>query len=297
VDGNDILLIVNPIAGKGQSKTALFGVVSELCAGERAVTVRMTDAAGSAKKLAEKYGADYGTIACVGGDGTLSEVIAGVMLLPREKRPRIGYIPLGTTNDMASTFGISRVPEEAARTVLTGTPKSVDVGSLNGEYFGYVAAFGAFTEVSYATPQDMKKAFGHLAYVLEGAASVPNIKPYRVHIEHDGGETEGEFLYGGVTNSLSLGGLMKLAPDAVNLSDGAFELLLVRAPKTPIDLNKAVLGVLTQNYDGDEVMLLHTKKARFFFDRPAAWTRDGEAGGEFSEAEIENLCRAVDIIV
>ncbi|MBR5382111.1 MAG: YegS/Rv2252/BmrU family lipid kinase, partial [Oscillospiraceae bacterium] len=241
MDGNELLLIVNPVAGKGQSKSALFGVLSELCAGGRAVTVRMTDAAGSARRLTAACGADYGTVACVGGDGTLSEIIAGVLELPRERRPHIGYIPMGTTNDMASTFAISRVPEEAARKVLTGRPRSVDVGRLNGKSFGYVAAFGAFTEVSYATPQDMKKTFGHLAYVLEGAASVPSIKPYHVRIEHDGGETEGDFLYGGVTNSLSLGGLVKLAPDAVDLSDGEFELLLVRAPKTPIDLNKALL--------------------------------------------------------
>ena len=297
MDKEKILLIVNPVAGTGQSRTALFGILSELCAGDRPVMVMMTAGAGDASRLAREYGGEYKTLACVGGDGTLSEILSGVMALPEAERPDIGYIPMGTANDMASTFQLSNVPETAAKTVVEGTAKSVDLGRLGDKYFGYVAAFGAFTEVSYSTPQDLKNTLGHLAYVIEGAISVPQIKPIKVKIEHDGGVIEGEYIYGGISNSLSLGGLMKLSPEDVDLSDGLLELLLVKAPKSAAELQKAVFGILTQNYDGDEVVLLHTKKAGFTFSEPVAWTRDGEAGGEYREVTAENIHQAVKIIM
>ena len=292
-----ILLIVNPVAGTGQSRTALFGILSELCADNRPVTVMMTAGAGDATSLAEEFGGEYKTLACVGGDGTLSEILSGVMALTQDKRPDIGYIPMGTANDMAATFQLSGDPETAAKTVVKGEATSVDIGRLEDKYFGYVAAFGAFTEVSYSTPQDLKNTFGHLAYVFEGAKSVPQIKPIKVKIEHDGGVIEGEYIYGGVTNSLSLGGLMKLNPEDVDLSDGLLELLLVKATKSAAAMQKAVFGILTQNYNGDEVVLLHTKKAHFTFSEPVAWTRDGEAGGEYMEVTAENIHRAVKIIM
>ena len=297
MDKEKILLIVNPVAGTGQSRTALFGILSELCAGDRPVMVMMTAGAGDASRIAREYGGEYKTLACVGGDGTLSEILSGVMALPEAERPDIGYIPMGTANDMASTFQLSNVPETAAKTVVEGTAKSVDLGRLGDKFFGYVAAFGAFTEVSYSTPQDLKNTLGHLAYVIEGAISVPQIKPIKVKIEHDGGVIEGEYIYGGISNSLSLGGLMKLSPEDVDLSDGLLELLLVKAPKSAAELQKAVFGILTQNYDGDEVVLLHTQKASFTFSEPVAWTRDGEAGGEYREVTAENIRQAVRIIM
>ncbi len=297
MDDSSILLIVNPVAGKGQTGASLFSVMSVLCSEGRAVTTYMTDGRGKAFSLARAHGGDFGTLVCVGGDGTLSEVIGGLMHIPEGKRPNIGYIPMGTANDMAATLKLSKSPSAAARCVVTGKPRTIDVGRLGDKYFGYVAAFGAFTEVSYSTPQDTKRALGHLAYILEGMASLPRIKYYRAKVEYDGGVLEGDFVFGAVTNSTSVAGLVKLDPSDVGLSDGLFEVILVKNPTRLGDLSSIFNGVLTSNFDNDNVLFLHTKKIRFTFDHPVAWTRDGESGGAFTVADAENLSRAIRVII
>jgi diacylglycerol kinase (ATP) len=297
VEENSILLIVNPVAGKGQTSFSLFRIMSELCSEGRAVTTYMTDGPGKAFSLAREHGPDFGTLVCVGGDGTLSEIIGGLMQIPQEKRPYIGYIPMGTANDMAATLKLSKTPSEAARCILEGKPRDLDVGRLCDKYFGYVAAFGAFTEVSYTTPQDTKRAFGHFAYLLEGMASLTRIKYYHSKIEYDNGVLEGDYVFGAVTNSTSIAGLVRLDPSDVGLSDGLFEVILVKNPRRLGDLSRIFNGVLTNNYDNENVIFLHTKNIRFTFDNPVAWTCDGESGGSFTVADAENLNRAVKIIV
>ncbi len=294
---NSVLLIANPVSGKGMVKTHIFDVLEELDKGGLSACVHLTRGRGDATRIAREYGAMYDTVVVMGGDGTLSEVAAGLITLPKEQRPQIGYIPLGTTNDVARTFGLPKTPREGARNVVEGTAVDWDLGKFHEEYFSYIAAFGAFTETSYSTAQSLKKLLGHAAYVVDGIASVPKIQAYHCVVEHDGGTVEGDFLYGGVSNSLSVGGIVKLDPDAVAMGDGLFECILIRKPEKLADLGNIVTSVLNQDYTKREVVFFHTKKVRFNFDKPVAFTRDGESGGSFTTVAAENFHAAMRLIV
>ena len=293
-----MMLLVNPAAGRTTSKSALGAVVETFCLGGWHPTVYFTTAPRTASELTRRYAPAFDRLVCLGGDGTLSDVISGLMQLPPEVRPPLGYIPMGTANDVASTLDLPRGrPLEAALDVLNGQQMPYDVGRMNGsDYFTYVAAFGAFTEVSYSTDQEMKNALGRAAYLLDGLTRLPKLKSYPVRIEYDGGVIEEELLFGAVSNSTSVAGMIKLDKRVVALSDGKFELLLVRPPKTLADLNGIVNGLIYQDYTGSAMSIFQTSHARFTFAEPVPWTRDGENGGEHREVQIENLKRAVDLI-
>lgn len=292
------MLLVNPAAGRTTSKTVLGTVVETFCLSGWHPTVYFTTGPKAASELTRRYAPAFDRMVCLGGDGTLSDVISGLMQLPPEARPPLGYIPMGTANDVASTLDIPRGrPLEAALEVLNGQQMPYDVGRMNGEeYFTYVAAFGAFTEVSYSTDQEMKNALGRAAYLLDGLTRLPKLKSYHVRIEHDSGVIDEELLFGAVSNSTSVAGMIKLDKRVVALSDGKFELLVVRPPKTLADLRDIVNGLIYQDYTGSCMSIFQTSGAKFSFDEPVPWTRDGENGGEHTKVEIENLKRAVDLI-
>lgn len=288
-----LMLIVNPRSGKGAVKDVLFDIIDEFSKADYLVTTFITKAPGAAVQLAAENAKDYDLVVSVGGDGTLSDTISGLVTL--DAPPPVGYIPMGTANDMASTFKLSRNPRTAALRVIYGKPTPFDVGWFEDHYFSYVHAFGAFTKTSFSTPQETKKALGHLAYVLEGMTELKTIAPEHCIIKYDGGTIEGDFLFGAVTNSTSVAGLVKLPDENVHLGDGLFEVLLIRAPKKITDLGDIVAKVLSKQYDSDYVTLLHTKSINFTFDKPVTWTRDGEDGGEYQTATATNLCRAVNL--
>jgi len=291
-----LMLIVNPVSGKGQVRGALLDILTVFAAHGYAADVYLTQGRGDATAFAREQGADYPLVVCTGGDGTLSEVISGLVDL--EKKPRLGYIPMGTANDVASTLHLSHTPAEAAKTAVTGREIPFDVGLLNGAHFSYVAAFGAFADVSYTTPQGSKRALGHLAYILEGIASLPSLHAIHAVVECPGQEpVEGNFIFGAVTNSTSVAGLMKIDPDAVSLGDGEFEVILVRTPKSAAELGNITNAVLTRNFNHKNVLMLHTDRIRFTFDAPIAWTRDGENGGEHRVVEAENLYRRIRMMI
>ena len=292
-----ILLIVNPVSGMNRARTALPSILQVLCTGGKMITVCMTEYAGHAKELAVQLGAGFEVVACTGGDGTLSSVIGGLMEIPASVRPMLGYIPLGTTNDMATALGIQKNPRLAAKRILEGTPTPLDVGKSTSGYFGYVLAFGAFTEVSYQTPQDVKNVFGRLAYFAEGASNLQKVRPRHAVVEYDGGVIEDDFLFGAVSNSTSVAGILKIDPSLAVMDDGVFEVMLIRNPKTAAELNEALASILYQEYDGENVKLLHSKKVRIVSDEGLAWTRDGEDGGVCSCMETEVCRRAVRLLV
>ena len=289
----ELMLIINPRSGKGAVKNALFDIIDEFTSAGYIVTVFDTKAPGQATTLAKEHGKNYDLVVCVGGDGTLSDTISGLVTL--DAPPPVGYIPMGTANDMAATFKLSRNPRTAAQRVINGKPTPFDVGWFEDHYFSYVHAFGAFTKTSFSTPQEKKKILGHLAYVLEGMTELKNIAPEHCVIEYDGNTIEGDYLFGAVTNSTSVAGLVKLPDSNVHLGDGLFEVLLIKAPKNISELGEIVSQVLSKQYHSDYVTLLHTKNIRFTFDRPISWTRDGEDGGEYKTAEAKNLCRAINL--
>lgn len=292
-----MMLLVNPNAGKGGYKSALSEILHTFCNGGWQPTVFFTKAAGEAPELIEQNAAEYNMTVCLGGDGTLSEVCAGMMRLGERKTP-IGYIPLGTANDVARTLGLSPKPVEAAKNILCGKPFRFDIGKFGpDDYFTYVAAFGAFTEVSYETPQEAKHALGHIAYMLEGIRQLPKITDYHAIVEYDGGVLEDDFVFGAVTNSTSVAGLVRLDADSVSLDDGLFEVLLVRKPQDLLDLSNIIASVLSSDFSGENVLFLKSTEVRFLFNEPVAWTRDGEDGGKHRDAYIANCHPGVEIIV
>ncbi len=210
------------------------------------------------------------------------------MSLPDEVRPPLGYIPTGTTNDYARNLSLPREMEDMAALAASGTPRPVDVGRLEGEHFIYVAAFGAFTSVAYDTPQQFKNMFGHLAYVLKGVAEVANLKSYHLRLEHDGGVLEGDYLFGMVSNTISVGGILGLPAEEVVLDDGLLEAVLVEMPRTMMELNNAIFALARHEYsEGSGVIGLHSRHFHISCAEPVPFTLDGEFGGEHQEADID----------
>ncbi len=290
-----LMLVINPAAGRGGYKFNLPDALHTLDRGGYRTTLFFTSARGEATELVRDHGQNYDVVTCIGGDGTLSEAIGGLMAL--EKPPKLGYFPMGTANDVATTLGLPKNDSlAAAQRLVNGTPHPFDVGGFGKEYFAYIAAFGAFTEVSYSTPQDQKRALGHLAYVLQGAAALGRIETYHTVVEYDGGVIEDDLVYGSLSNSTSVAGIVRLNEAMVSLGDGMSELVLVKDPKTVAGFGQIVESVLSQRYDSDKLLILHTKKAKFHFDKPVPWTRDGEDGGAHQEVELRNYEAPIEFI-
>ncbi len=292
-----LLLIINPMAGKGMYREGLGDALATLAKAGYEITVRFTEHTGHAAQLAKELGEQYDTVCCIGGDGTLSEVMEGVVGL--ERQPCIGYFPLGTANDVATTLKLpkSNLPAAAER-IANGSPMHFDLGAYgNNGNFTYVAAFGAFTDVSYETPQQEKQALGHFAYVLEGMMRLPKISSVHARVEYDGGTVEDDFILGGIVNSTSVAGLIHLDPNKIRLNDGLFELTLLRLPKNVTELGQIIRALINQDYTGPFFKIVPTSYAKFTFDKPVPWTRDGESGGEHQEISFRNIKHAVRIIV
>ena len=293
-----LFFIINPVAGRGMYKQGLGEALYTLYSAGYEPTLRFTSRAGEAVELAQ-LSEGYDLVCCLGGDGTLSEVTSGLMALKPERRPPIGYFPLGTANDVATTLKLPKNdPAAVARRIAEGSPMAWDVGVFGGDrYFTYVAAFGAFTDVSYETAQQSKQALGHLAYLLEGMNRLPKLPHYRTRVEMDGEVVEGDYIFGGVTNSTSVAGLVKLDPDMVALDDGEFEVALVKYPATLADLNALVSQAVSKNFNGEMMSIRKAHTVRFTFADPVPFTRDGEPGGVHTDVKIENAHSAVRIIV
>ncbi len=291
-----LMLIINPAAGRGGYKQGFTEALKILNDGGYRTTLFYTAGARDATEYAGRYAHDFDAVACIGGDGTLSEVIAGLMRVPSP--PPLGYIPMGTANDVATTLGLPKNDTiGAALRLVRGSAHPYDVGGFGAdEYFAYIAAFGAFTEVSYATPQDMKKRLGHLAYVLQGMAALPKLESYNTRVEYDGGVVEAPLVYGSMSNSTSVAGIVKLREEMVCLGDGMSELVLVKDPGSIEGFSEIVTSVLSQRYDSDKLIILHTTRAKFTFEKPVAWTRDGEAGGKYAEVELKNYAAPIELI-
>ena len=289
-----LLFIYNTHAGKGQLRSRLAAVQEALTA-EWDVTVHPTRGAGDAAAVAAARAGEFDRIVCAGGDGTLQEVVNGLMA--GECRPEVGYIPAGTTNDFAKNLSLPQGLEAMARTAAAGVPRPVDVGRFNDKHFIYVAAFGAFTDVAYNTPQSVKSVFGHLAYVLEGATRLGSIQSYPLTAEHDGGVETGGYCYGMVSNTVSVGGFKGTPAQPVALDDGIFEVVLVRQPQNPLQLQAIIKALLTMSPDeGGLVTSYRTSRLKITCERELPWTLDGEFGGSPAAAEIVNCRRAVSIV-
>ena len=290
-----LLLIINPVAGRNQAQADLFKMVRVFAEHDCEVTVYPTRGPQDCTRKVLADAGRFDLVVCCGGDGTLNEMVSGMM--QREDPVPMGYIPLGSTNDFAASLHLPSHVEEAALRCVEGTAFHMDVGSLNDRYFNYIAAFGAFTEASYATPQQIKNALGHLAYILEGVKSLGRLQPIHVRITADGESFEEDYLFGAVTNTVSLGGVLRLDPSRVLLDDGMYELLLAKNPQNPAEAQAMLSALMLQNYDGPLVRMLRASDILFESNHEISWTIDGEFGGSFSTTHILNNKNAVTLMV
>lgn len=285
-----ILFIVNPKAGRTRSLAPMFDVVARFSEAGYLVNVVLTRGEGDARRAASQMGREFDLIVCAGGDGTLNETLSGVIKL--ESPPPVGYIPHGSTNDFAASLEIPDDPVAAAASIVCGRTRMLDLGQHNQRYFAYVASFGAFTRASYSATQAAKNALGHLAYIFEGLNSLDSLRPYRCRIEADGEVFEGDFIFGGICNSTSLGGLVKLDPKRVKMDDGKFELLLLRMPKTPADLTNLIASLTKMEYNEPGVIFRHVEHVVVTTEDDLPWSLDGEYAASQPRVEITNLHHA-----
>ena len=293
-----VLFIYNPQAGQIQIKSQLWDIFNVLADAEYEVTVRPTRRAKEAYAIAKERAKEFEEIICSGGDGTLNEVVSGLLEVPQNERPVLGYIPAGSTNDYAYSLKLPRNMRKAAETVVQGKSRSVDIGSLNKRIFVYVAAFGLFSEVSYETDQQMKNMLGHFAYVIEGALSLSSVKSYHLKVSVDDEVHEANYIYGMVTNSLSVGGIYRMSESDVSLDDGEFEVLLVKEPKTLEDF-VSITDFFTDvksMVPTEMVESFHCRKLKIESSEEVKWALDGEDGGATKCAEFEVLEKAIRII-
>lgn len=290
-----LLMIVNPRAGKNKSRGPLFDAAAALSQAGYFLSIHMTSAPGDAAETAAREGGRYDLVVAVGGDGTLNEVASGLVRLKRP--PLLGYLPQGSTNDFAASLRISGDPAEAAAAIARNVPRLLDVGFWNGRAFLYVASFGAFTRTSYAAPQNAKNALGHFAYILEGMKDLSTLRPYRIRLAAGGETLDGEYLFGAVCNSTSIGGLMKLDPERVVLDDGLFELLLIPNPKTAAELQSLVHALLNQQYDSQGLVFRHVSSVRLETEEDLPWSLDGEYAPSVPVVDIENRRQALTMLL
>jgi YegS/Rv2252/BmrU family lipid kinase len=292
------LLIVNPCSGKNATRSGTLDIVERFSSADYDFVVKSTTGPGDATEFVEKFIDGNDMVVCCGGDGTFNETINGVMKLPR--RVPIGYIPAGSTNDLASTIGLPKDTGKATDIIIEGHKNAYDIGLFNNRFFAYIASFGAATSLSYSTPQKLKNLFGHSAYVINGLVinlipTLKALKPIHARIEYDDNVLEDDFYFGSVSNSTSVGGVFKFDRDDVKLDDGKFEVLLVRNLKSPLESFALLNKVRRKQYDGEKIIYFKASTIRFTFDKDIPWTLDGEFGGDQREVYCAVLNRAIDI--
>ena len=290
-----LLFIVNPRAGKTKSRAPLFDAAAEFSRAGYLVNIFVTEAGGQARDMAARCGGNYDLIVCAGGDGTLNETLSGVMQLPQ--RPPLGYLPCGSTNDFAASLHLPTAMDEAARAAVCGAPYPLDVGRHNDRYFAYVASFGAFTRSSYSATQAAKNALGHFAYILEGIKSLDSLRPYHCRVTADEEVIEGDFVFGSVCNSTSLAGLVKLDPNRVRMDDGVFEVVLLRMPRTALDLTSLLVALKQMQYDNPGIFFRHASKVTVETEDHIPWSLDGEYAPSTPVVNIENCHGAIQLLV
>lgn len=295
IDMKQLLFIYNPRAGKLKARHALPSIQKLYESRGYAVCLQPTAGRGDAMTIAKTCGEHYDHIVCCGGDGTLNEVVNGMQSACPEKT--LGYIPAGTTNDFATTLRLPRNLMKAAQTAVDGTPTKLDIGKFNDRYFTYVAACGAFSESSYSAPQSTKNAIGYLAYILQGLKELPTLHPVHLAVEADGIRREGEYIFGAVSNSTSLGGLVKLDQIGVSLSDGLLEVTLVKQPKSAADFSAIVNAATRQDFRGDQISVMSAREIVISSQDPIPWSLDGEYAPPEPAIRILNCHHALTLLL
>lgn len=282
--GKRLLFLINIHAGKSSIKENGLDILDLFCRYGWEIMIHVTQYPGEIPQLLLEKAQDFDLIVASGGDGTLNETLSGMM--DSGCRIPIGYIPAGTTNDFANSIGLPKNPIEAANIVIQGEPFFCDVGMFNERYFAYVAAFGAFTEVSYSTPQPFKNILGRAAYILEGIKSLPDLKTYKMTVEYDDTQLSGEFLFGMVSNSTSVGGFSLSTWMDISMNDGLLEVILVRKPQSHLEFQNTIAALFRNELPDGCVYHFQTKSVRMYSTEEIPWTLDGEFGGKLNDVRI-----------
>ena len=289
-----LLFIMNPFAGQKKANKVLPEILMLFTEAGYEINISMTTGPGSATRLAAERGGNVDLVVCCGGDGTLNETISGLQMAGIQAP--VGYIPSGTTNDFASSLKLSHNPIQAAKDIIEGEPVAYDIGKFGDRYFSYVASFGAFTKSSYAVPQTVKNALGHTAYILGGISELSQIRNEHIRMEIDGEVVEDDFLFGAICNSTSVGGILTLPSDRVDMRDGIFEVMLIRAARNLNEITECILAVQNQTYNCGMITFRPARKIKITVDPLMAWTLDGEKADGYEEITVENLHHAIQIV-
>ncbi|MBR5521262.1 MAG: YegS/Rv2252/BmrU family lipid kinase [Oscillospiraceae bacterium] len=290
-----VLFIYNPSAGKNHAEEILPKAINQLCSDNCRVIPYPTLKGWGAERIIAEEAGNFDRILCCGGDGTLNHTINGLMQLKSDKKPVLGYIPSGSTNDFASSMGIKDVIS-TCRSVAYGQPFYYDIGKFNNTYFNYVAAFGAFTQVPYTTPQSTKNQLGHLAYVIEAMRHLPLGTHHTATVTVNGETFTDDFFFGAVANTTSMGGMSIVNDHSIHMNDGLFEVLLVRAPKTVTDMNDIMQALIMRNFEGDALRYFKTDSIKIEFENETPWTLDGEFGGNITDVNIDVIPEAIGLL-
>ena len=289
-----MLFVMNPYAGTRKANRQFADILGVFNRAGFRVETYMTQFQGDGQQIVRERAAEVDVVVCCGGDGTFNETVSG--LLSSGADTPIGYIPAGSTNDFAASLGLTGGFTELAERIVKGTPTPIDVGSFGARYFTYVASFGAFTRASYSAPQNIKNALGHTAYLLEGIQELSQIRKVRVKMEMDERTVEDEFLFGAICNSTSLGGVLTLDPKQVDLSDGKFEVLLVRMPRDLSEIKECIQAVQKQKYNCKMITFQSTSTVKITAPPDMPWTLDGEREDGHWQAEVKNLHHAIRLL-
>ena len=289
-----MLFVMNPLAGQRRANRFLPDIISLYNRAGYDVTAYITGGPGDAVGTVERLAPHMDLVVACGGDGTMNETISGI--LRSGARVPIGYIPAGSTNDFAASLGLSSTIMQAAQDILEGTERPYDVGDFGGRYFSYVASFGAFTRTSYTTPQTIKNALGHTAYLLEGIQELSQIRKVHIRMEMDDLVVEDDFLFGAISNATSVGGILTLDPRQVDMSDGKFEILLVRAPRNLTEISECIQAVQSQKYNCAMITFRSASRVRVYASEDMPWTLDGEKEDGRSCIDVRNLHHAVRLV-
>ena len=289
-----MLFVMNPYSGMRKANRYLADILALFNRADYEVIVHMTAGQGDAARIVAERCSGVDLVVCCGGDGTFNETISG-MLLAGVQIP-VGYIPAGSTNDFANSLKLSVNIMQAAEDIISGEPVAYDVGRFGQRYFSYVASFGAFTRASYSTPQSIKNTVGHVAYLLEGINELSQIKNEHVRMELDGQVVEDDFLFGAISNSTSLAGIVSLNPELVDMADGEFEIILIRAPRNLTEITECIAAVQSQKYSCAMITFRRAKKIRVFANPDMPWTLDGEREEGHEQVDAENLHHAIRLM-
>ncbi len=293
--GKKLLFVYNPKAGKAMIKNKLADILDIFARGGYEITIVPTQKRGDAREVVEGRRDSYELVVCSGGDGTLDEVVTG--MIRSGIRTPIGYIPAGSTNDFGGSLSLPKKMVRAAETIMEGRNFPCDVGAFNDDIFVYIAAFGLFTDVSYETGQDMKNILGYMAYLLEGMKRLSSVRSFPMKVSWEGNQVEENFIFGMITNSVSVGGFKNITGKHVKLDDGVFEVTLIKSPRNPVELNNIMLSLLNRNIDTNAMYCFRTAELVLESKESVAWTLDGENGGSHTKVVIRNICKGMEIRV